>query len=344
MRTHIVVEANKKIPKIIHYCWFGGKPIPNHNRKIMESWKKFCPDYEIKEWNEFNYDFTKNCYMKEAFEHKQWAFVSDYARLDIIYEHGGIYLDTDVELLKPLNDLLSLKGFVGFDHAGACNTGGGFGAIPKLPIIKELRDYYDTLIFNSTDGTLNDTTNTVCQTNYLLTKGLIQNDSLQEIEGLTIFPKEYFCPMDWLGITNLTQNSYSIHHFDASWLYNQKYEGVSLIRRSNLEKWGVVLTPKEETIYDAILKDEISIKTLKDLISNINLILTIFSAGNKLYKDKELYETSRKYLNCFAEKGIQNKVTSLKLYFTTFREWKIFETPRANLRYIYHCLRNLLHV
>ena len=150
--------SEQKIPKIIHYCWFGGNPFPELAQKCIASWKKFCPDYEIKEWNESNYDVTKNQYMREAFENKQWAFVSDYARLDIIYENGGIYLDTDVELLKPLDDLLILTGFMGFEeNKKLCATGLGFGAVPKLPIIKEMRDDYDNIIFIKEDGSFDQT-------------------------------------------------------------------------------------------------------------------------------------------------------------------------------------------
>ena len=159
--------SEQKIPKKIHYCWIGGKPIPEHNRKIMESWKKFCPDYEIIEWNESNYDFTKNRYMKEAFENKKWGFAPDYARLDIIYKYGGIYLDTDVELVKPLDDLLNLKGFIGFCQGEHCNLGEGFGAIPHHPLIKEILDYYDNLSFILDNGDFNQTPSPVYQTNVL---------------------------------------------------------------------------------------------------------------------------------------------------------------------------------
>ena len=95
------------IPKMIHYCWFGGNPLPDEVKKYMETWKKYCPDYEIKEWNERNFDVNQNQYCSEAYEAKKWAFVSDYARLKILYEHGGIYMDTDVEVCKPLDHLAS---------------------------------------------------------------------------------------------------------------------------------------------------------------------------------------------------------------------------------------------
>ena len=105
------------IPKIIHYCWFGGGTISPENRKCMESWEKYCPDYKIIEWNEQNFDISKNRYVQQAYEAKKYAFVSDYARLAVVYEHGGIYLDTDVELVRPLDELLEHKGFIGMEHS-----------------------------------------------------------------------------------------------------------------------------------------------------------------------------------------------------------------------------------
>lgn len=333
--------SKTKIPKTIHYCWFGGNPIPESNRKFMESWKKFCPDYKIIEWNESNYDVSKNRYMREAYENKQWAFVSDYARLDIIYEHGGIYLDTDVELIKPLDDLLNLQGFAGFESDKFCAFGLGFGAIPKLPIIKELRDDYENINFIKEDGSFNRTACPIFQTEILLKKGLHQNNSLQEICGLTIFPTEYFCPKDFFsGKINLTKNTYSIHHFDASWLD----EGSGLIRKDKLDNWGIKLASQEESIYFDALQYKFSIKNKQELFTAANLMDRIFAIGKAHYEHDNLRILIKSFLRQIAESGVKNKATSLKLYFTTFRKWKIFETPRANLRYIYHCLRNLFHV
>lgn len=118
------LTGNAVIPKVIHYCWFGRNPIPEHYKRWMESWHTYCPDYEIREWNEDNYDITKNQYMYEAYQHKKWGFVPDYARLDIIYEHGGIYLDTDVELVGNLDDLRYQMGFAGFERPGLINQSG----------------------------------------------------------------------------------------------------------------------------------------------------------------------------------------------------------------------------
>jgi len=333
--------SEQKIPKKIHYCWIGGKPIPEHNKKIMESWKKFCPDYEIIEWNESNYDFTKNRYMREAFENKQWAFAPDYARLDIIYEYGGIYLDVDVELVKPLDDLLNLKGFAGFQSEKFCAFGLGFGAVPKLPIIKELRDCYENLRFVNEDGTLNKEASPKYQTECLVKKGLILNNINQKINDLTIYSTEYFCPKDLVsGEINLTENTYSIHHFDASWVDS----GAALIRKDVLNSWGVTLSTEEEAIYYNILRDKNTVKSMHELYVAINMAEKIFAIGKNYYETENFYKAIQDIIFSISELGIRNKITSLRLYFTIFRKWKIFKTPRAKLRYVYHSLRNLLHV
>ena len=143
------------IPKIIHYCWFGGNPLPPSAEKCIESWKKFCPDYEIRRWDESNYDITKNQYMQEAYQCKKWGFVPDYARLDIIYDHGGIYLDTDVEIIKTFDELLDCVAFGGVEQESPyVALGLGFGAEKGNDIIRQLRDKYDELHFME-DGQMN---------------------------------------------------------------------------------------------------------------------------------------------------------------------------------------------
>ena len=140
------------IPKIIHYCWFGSDTIPKKAQKCIESWKKFCPEYKIVCWNEKNFDISSNRYVKEAYELGKWAFVSDYVRLKAIYEHGGIYLDTDVELIKPLDALLEGEGYMGFDEKGIVATGLGFAATPKHELIKNMLSDYDEIPFVLEDG------------------------------------------------------------------------------------------------------------------------------------------------------------------------------------------------
>ena len=206
------------IPKKIHYCWLGGNPLPESAKKCIRSWKKYCPDYEIIEWNESNYDFTKNRYMKEAFEAKKWGFVPDYARLDIIYQYGGIYLDTDVEMVRPFDDLLKYAGFAGFESDRYVNLGQGFGAEPGNPVIKKLMDSYERTSFLNPDGSMNLTASPELNTATLADMGLCCDGSLQTINGFTFLPPEYLCPKSFNdGIIRKTKNTYSIHHYGASW-------------------------------------------------------------------------------------------------------------------------------
>ena len=140
------------IPKVLHYCWFGGAPKPKNIQNCIRSWKKYCPDYEIIEWNEQNFDVSQSLYTRQAYDARRWAFVADYARLKILYEQGGIYMDTDVELLRPLDDLLAYPAFFGFQHNNEVATGLGFGAEAHSPVVKALLDDYDSLPFLLPDG------------------------------------------------------------------------------------------------------------------------------------------------------------------------------------------------
>ena len=220
------------IPKKIHYCWVGGNPLPDSALKCIKSWKKHCPDYEIVEWNESNYDFTSVPYMKEAYEAKKWGFVPDYARLDIIYQHGGIYLDTDVEIVRSFDPLLSLLGFAGFQDGSLVALGLGFGAEAGNPVIKELMNGYADLHFISAVGEPDLTPSPKLNTEVLTARcGLAANGEYQQLDGMTVFPPEYFCPKSFDdGTLRKTKNTYSIHHFDASWFSDES-------RQKMLEGW-----------------------------------------------------------------------------------------------------------
>lgn len=211
------------IPKIIHYCWVGGKPKPQSVLYCIESWKRCCPDYEIREWNETNYDFTKNNYMRQAYEAKKWGFVPDYARLDIVYEHGGIYLDTDVEMLRSFDELLERDGFMGFEETGDgayfVNCGHGFGATAHHEIIRAARDLYDTLSFLNRDGTPNLLASPHFTTQSLLAFGLVRENRDQQLPGMTVFASDVLCPKNFrTGKLHKTSRTVSIHHFTASWV------------------------------------------------------------------------------------------------------------------------------
>ena len=206
-----------KIPKKIHYCWFGGNPLPELAVKCIESWKKFCPDYEIIEWNESNFDLNYNDYVKEAFEAKKWAFITDVVRLYALVNYGGIYMDTDVEVIKPLDEFLSLEAFSGFESKSAIPTG-IMAAEKGQKMFVELLEDYDGAHFLNQDGSLDTTTNVVRITKRCLKYGLVLDNTKQTLNGFTLFPKEYFCPKDhFSGELTISDNTYTIHHFDGSW-------------------------------------------------------------------------------------------------------------------------------
>lgn len=217
--NNIMTDENNAIPKVIHYCWFGGNPIPEKDQACIDSWKKYCPDYKICRWDESNYDITKNQYMYEAYKAKKWGFVPDYARLDIIYNHGGIYLDTDVELIKNLDDLLENEAFVGYEDDEHINFGLGFGAVKNHEGIKQIMSNYDEIRFINDDGTLNTVASPTVNSDFFKQKGAVLNGELQTFLGITMYPVDYFCPMDFnTGLLKLTENTYSIHRFHMSWV------------------------------------------------------------------------------------------------------------------------------
>lgn len=206
------------IPKTIHYCWFGRNPMPKLAKKCIKSWKKYCPDYEIIQWNEDNFDISSApLYVRQAYEAKKWAFVTDYVRLWVVYEHGGIYMDTDVELVKRLDPLLFHQAYFGFEDGQYIATGLGFGAVKGHPLVREIMDDYENIPFLISEGTV-----VACpriNTAVFLKHGLIQEDRMQTIDNnVLILPTEYLCPKSVIdGIVRQTPNTYSIHHYDSSW-------------------------------------------------------------------------------------------------------------------------------
>lgn len=207
------------IPRRIHYCWFGGKPIPDQMKVWMHTWKRFCPDYEIVEWNESNYDVKKYCYMRQAYERKKWAFVSDVARLDLLYQYGGIYLDTDVELIRSLDDLLYQSGFCGVEKWRILNTGGGCGAVAGHPVIGRMLEQRKTQELIREDGSWNSQSSGFYETMPLLEEGFCPNNQVQKVKGMTIYSSDFFHPYDYMsGKCRVTENTYGIHHFWGSWV------------------------------------------------------------------------------------------------------------------------------
>lgn len=222
------------IPKKIHYFWVGGKPMPEKSKACVESWKKFCPDYEIMEWNESNYDFSACTYMAQAYEAGLWGFVPDYARLDIIYRIGGIYLDTDVELLQSLDKLLNCKAFMGFENRASVAPGLGFGAEPGNEILKQMRDRYHSFSFYNENGTPNIVPSPFYATEFLRSYGLRLNGKRQTVQGMDIFPAEYFAPLCYAdNRLKITGNTYSIHWYHASWHTPEQRERTKRIQKIN---------------------------------------------------------------------------------------------------------------
>ena len=224
------------IPKIIHYCWFGGKPLTPLAEKCIASWHRIMPDYEIKRWDETNYNVDKNKFTANAYKQKKWGFVSDYARLDIIYNHGGIYFDTDVETLKPFDEFLNYTAFCGFESEYFVAWGLGFGAEKDNKILKELMQIYENSDFKINEDILKQTSAytqiqaeswqkegfvpcPILQTQLLTEKyGLIRNNTRQSLDIMEIFPSSYFAPKNKANLPIKTDTAYSIHWYEASWL------------------------------------------------------------------------------------------------------------------------------
>lgn len=205
-----------EIPKIIHYCWFGKNKKPKYFQKCIKSWQKFCPEYKLIEWNETSFDIGCCMYVKQAYENKKWAFVSDYVRFQALNQYGGIYVDTDVEVIKPI-DRLRKTNFLGFEDADLVNSGLIMGCAGNDWLCREMLRGYENSTFVLPDGGLN--YYDVCQrmTDILLKYGLVLNNKKQEINGYTVYPTEYFNPLGYKKNGKITENSYSIHHYAASW-------------------------------------------------------------------------------------------------------------------------------
>ena len=204
--TCTFTEGTPKIPKKIHYCWFGGKEIPDSLKRYMETWHRFCPDYEIIRWDESNYDITKNRYMREAYECLKWGFVPDYARLDIIYNEGGVYLDTDVELVSSLDRLLNDEMFCGFSCNFQIAMGLGFGAIKE----------YQNPVFRRF--------------------GFELENRFQKKNGVVVYPSEVLSPDSGFFYKNYSANTIAVHHFESSWASESEKKAMNELKRELADK------------------------------------------------------------------------------------------------------------
>ena len=212
--------------KIIHCCWFSDEKKPKKYQECIDSWKKYCPDYRIIEWNANNYDFNKNNYLRESFERKSWAFASDYVRLDVVYQYGGIYMDMDVELLRCIDELLNFRAFFCFDWLGYIDLGSGFGAIKNDQLIKSLLQVYRDIHFFDKEGICDKTPQPTRLKSYFERVGLNSNGVTQVIEDRVFLSGQYFSVVGggekedfaWKG------KEYALHWHNAGWFDNKKNE------------------------------------------------------------------------------------------------------------------------
>ena len=218
------------IPKVIHYCWFGGKPLPRDVKKCIRSWKKYCPDYEIKRWDESNFDVHQHSFCAAAYEAGAWAFVSDYARLKVVYDEGGIYLDTDVELIASPAFLSEYQGYVAVDQSGHYVASGlGFGAQKEHEVIERMLKIYDEVAFDNENRA-----SIACpllNTRVLEGLGYTYSDEIQTLNGIAVLPPAYcdpFAPGDSVDL--LCDKTFSIHHYSASWTSTSQVWKRKLVR------------------------------------------------------------------------------------------------------------------
>lgn len=234
------------IPKIIHYCWFGGGEMPPVAYKCIESWRRFLPDYEIKRWDESNFDVNLMPYVSDAYNAKKYTIVSDVARLWIIYNYGGIYLDIDVEIIASLDDVLDKGGYIGIEnHVNKVkstgelriNSGLGFAADKESNLIGDMLEKYKKALFYNNDGTQTSLDIFEIVQSTLIQHGLKASTGIQEVDDITIYPWDYFCPIDYeSGEITITSNTRTIHHFTSLWLS-------PIDRKANEWRWKLKWLP-----------------------------------------------------------------------------------------------------
>ncbi len=227
------------IPRKIHYCWFGKSSLPEQTIRNIETWEKHCPNYEIVCWDESNYDITKNEFLKNAYKSRKWAFVSDYVRLDILYREGGIYLDTDVEMIKSFDAFLVWDFFCGFESEQYVNFGVGYGAKPKSGIIEDILWQYEQMEFRDDPQYLLTITCPKIQSRTLEKYGFRMNNQFQSIENMAVYPKEFFSPIGYVReFGQITPHTYSVHQYGLSWA--DKDSPIALSRISREEEVRII--------------------------------------------------------------------------------------------------------
>lgn len=216
----IIKTSNQQIiPKKIHYMWLGKKEMPDMLKRCIDSWRKYCPDYEIIRWDESNYDVHKNVFVSQAYDNQRYGFVPDYARIELLYEHGGIYLDTDVELQRNIDDWLYQEAFCSVEKWQVLNFGGCSGAIKGHKSLKPFLESWRKRELVRYDGTLDSISSGLIDTTIALNQGYVINGKNQTVNGMNIYTYDYFHPYDYMsGKLEMTDDTYSIHQFHGGWL------------------------------------------------------------------------------------------------------------------------------
>lgn len=266
------------VPKIIHFCWFGGKPKPDDVKQYIASWRTYCPDYEIREWNESNFDINENNYCREAYNAKKWAFVADYTRLSVIYKFGGIYMDTDVELVQSFDSLLALDAFMCFEDHDKVSIG-TFGAQKKSALVKDFLDAYKDRHFYKENGEIDTTTNLEIVTQILHKKYHLNLNGKQQtlLKNIVVFPREKFIAKSVnTGWIMKDDSTIAIHHYAGSW-FNE--ENKKLLERQSfyLRKYIRILEDplsklaRYRSVYDLYGLKALSEKTVKHLARLVHI-------------------------------------------------------------------------
>ncbi|MCH5186346.1 MAG: hypothetical protein J1F64_09540 [Oscillospiraceae bacterium] len=207
------------IPKIIHYMWLGGNPIPDRLQRCIESWKRYCPDYEIIQWNESNYDVHKNQFAAQAYDNKLYGFLPDYVRIELLYEYGGIYMDTDVELIRSPDDMLYQEAFCSVEKWQVLNFGGCSGSVKGHRALEPFMESWKRRSLFRSDGTIDKISSGLIDTAIALNAGYMINGITQSIMGMNIYTYDYFHPYDYMsGKLEKTSDTFSVHHFNGGWL------------------------------------------------------------------------------------------------------------------------------
>lgn len=215
----LIMTSKPVIPKVLHYMWLGNRPMPEKLEKCVESWKTFCPDYEIVRWDETNYDVHKNAFVAEAYDNGRYGFVPDFARLDILHQYGGIYMDTDVEVVRSLDELLYQRAFCGVEKWQVLNFGGCCGAVKGHAGLEPFLERWSERRILREDGTLDSLSSGLIDTEIALQAGYQMNGENQNVLGINIYTFDYFHPYDYMsGMMHRTAHTFSIHHFNGGWL------------------------------------------------------------------------------------------------------------------------------